>query len=157
MLDIRNIQNPQRTCDDTPSPLKAHSGFTVQSAFGQHGNFEMVVPEGERLAHYWRDNDAPGVPWHRDVNDVIAAPSLAAVTKNALKAAAMLQSNFGGNFEAVVWLHPENSRETTLGGGAANPADYLSYNYLDRFTLKWSPPREIIADGNAVAEVTGPQ
>jgi hypothetical protein len=117
----------------------------------------MVVPEGERLVHYWRDNDAPGVPWHRDVNDVIAAPSLAPVTKNAVKAAALLQSNFGGNLEAVGWLHTETSRITTTQGGAANPADYLSHNYMDRSTLKWSPPREIIADGNAVAEITGPQ
>ena len=66
----------------------------IQSSFGNMGNFEVVVKEGEQLRHYWRNNDASGLPWNRGVlfgSNVDSAP-------------AMIQSNFGnmGNFEVVV-------------------------------------------------------
>ncbi|MCF6157726.1 MAG: hypothetical protein E3K32_03945 [wastewater metagenome] len=36
----------------------------IQSSFGApHGNFEVVVREGMQLHHYWRDNNAPNLPW----------------------------------------------------------------------------------------------
>lgn len=41
--------------------------FFFQGSWGQgeHKNFEVVVPFGDNgLAHYWRDNAAPGLPWH---------------------------------------------------------------------------------------------
>ena len=41
----------------------------VQSGYaaaGKPGNFEALVFEGKTLQHYWRDNSAPGTPWHRD-------------------------------------------------------------------------------------------
>lgn len=41
-------------------------GF-VQSSFGHIGNFEAVVLENGSKTHYWRDNDAPGFPWHKTV------------------------------------------------------------------------------------------
>jgi hypothetical protein len=40
----------------------------IQSTFdasGHPGNFEAVVLEGNDLVHYWRDNSAAGLPWHR--------------------------------------------------------------------------------------------
>jgi hypothetical protein len=41
------------------------SGFAVQGGFGTRGNFEVVAPLATgRLAHYWRHNDAAGLPWH---------------------------------------------------------------------------------------------
>jgi hypothetical protein len=66
----------------------------IQSNFGNMGNFELVVREGNKLRHYWRNNDAAGVPWTKGVlfgDNVNSAPS-------------MIQSNFGntGNFELVV-------------------------------------------------------
>ena len=66
----------------------------IQSNFGTQGNFELVVREGSKLRHYWRNNDASGYPWKKGVlfgSSVGSAP-------------AMIQSNFGnrGNFEVVV-------------------------------------------------------
>jgi len=66
----------------------------IRSNFGVKRNFELVVREGEKLRHYWRDNDAPGLPWKKGVlfgDSVDSAPAL-------------IQSNFGytGNFELVV-------------------------------------------------------
>ena len=66
----------------------------IQGNFGDRGNFELVVREGNKLRHYWRNNDASGYPWHKGVlfgDSVNSAPAL-------------IQGNFGdrGNFELVV-------------------------------------------------------
>jgi hypothetical protein len=37
----------------------------VQSRCGNKGKFELVTPMASGgLAHYWRDNDDPALPWH---------------------------------------------------------------------------------------------
>ncbi|MDJ0631129.1 MAG: hypothetical protein QNJ44_22925 [Rhodobacter sp.] len=66
----------------------------IQSNYGATGNFEIVVREGSKLRHYWRNNDAPGFPWHKG----------ALFGDNVSSAPALLQSNYGyiGNFELVV-------------------------------------------------------
>ena len=66
----------------------------IQSTFGDMGNFEVVVREGNKLRHYWRNNDDPGHPWKKGKlfgDKVNSAP-------------AMIQSTFGnmGNFEVLV-------------------------------------------------------
>ena len=44
------------------SPL---GGFLIQSRAGESGNYEVVIPwPGGGLAHFARDNDADGFPWH---------------------------------------------------------------------------------------------
>jgi hypothetical protein len=66
----------------------------IQSNYGNRGNFEVVVREGNRLRHYWRNNDLPSMPWRR-------GPLFGSNVKSA---PALIQSNFGyyGNFEVVV-------------------------------------------------------
>ena len=65
----------------------------IQSNFGNMGNFEVIVNEGNKLRHYWRNNDDPTYPWNKGVvfSDHITAPS------------ALIQSAFGnqGNFEII--------------------------------------------------------
>ena len=68
--------------------------YLIQGNFGQKGNFELVVREGDKLRHYWRNNDASGLPWNKGAlfgDGVDSTP-------------AMIQGNFGqkGNFELVV-------------------------------------------------------
>ena len=116
---------PSVTITVNGKPVQGITGTPafIQSAFGKQGNFEMLVPVGERLVHYWRDNDTPGYPWHQG-SDVIPAPTVTSHTKNAVNGVALLESTFGGNLEAVVWLHPESSAVIgTQGGGT--PQDYL--------------------------------
>jgi hypothetical protein len=36
-----------------------------RSGSGEHGNFEVVVPEGNELVHYWRDNSNVSSAWQR--------------------------------------------------------------------------------------------
>ena len=35
------------------------AGCLIQSHFGAIGNFEAIVPEGQRLQHYWHVNEGP--------------------------------------------------------------------------------------------------
>lgn len=73
------------------------SGFILQSTFGTHGNFELVVPsELGGLIHYWRDNDGPSAfPWSGPI--YFGSGDVDAVT--------LIQSNLGtpglGHLEAI--------------------------------------------------------
>ena len=45
-------------------------GAIIQSDFrsGEHGNFEVVVPVGQSLVHFWHDNSNVNLPWQRGQN-----------------------------------------------------------------------------------------
>ncbi|WP_432207284.1 galactose oxidase-like domain-containing protein [Burkholderia pyrrocinia] len=65
-----------------------------QSNYGTKGNFEVLVPiAGGGIAHYWRENDSGGIPWH----------FAGTVGTGSYVAAGLLQSQNGtkGDFEAV--------------------------------------------------------
>ena len=50
----------------SPLPLGGVSGVPtlIQSRCGNKGNFELLTPMASGgLAHYWRNNDDPFVPW----------------------------------------------------------------------------------------------
>jgi Domain of unknown function (DUF1929)/Glyoxal oxidase N-terminus len=71
-------------------------GFFVQSNHGVKGNFELVVPRsGGGLAHWFRKNDDPGLPW--------SGPTLMFGSTDEVDAAALIQSNLGrvGNLEVI--------------------------------------------------------
>lgn len=77
-----------------PAPLstitEAVSGnpAMIQSRFGGRGNFELVVPlVTGGLAHYWRDNDNPALPWHGPI--IFGDPAV-------VDAVAMTESTVGG-------------------------------------------------------------
>ncbi|HXO43486.1 MAG TPA: hypothetical protein VN999_18695, partial [Thermoanaerobaculia bacterium] len=68
----------------------------IQSRFGNRGNVELVVPlAAGGLAHFWRDNDDPQLPWH--------GPYPFGRAAGVVDAVAMIESNFGnpGNLEVV--------------------------------------------------------
>jgi hypothetical protein len=68
----------------------------IQGIFGGRGNFEVVTPLASGgLAHYWRNNDQPGLPWNGPTNFAQSAGRIDAV--------ALIQSTFGdpGNLEVV--------------------------------------------------------
>jgi hypothetical protein len=71
----------------------------IQSDFktGAHGNFEVVVPEGTNLVHYFHDNSNPTNPWQR--GQIIAT--------GISSAGSLIQTDFTspsghGNFEVLV-------------------------------------------------------
>jgi hypothetical protein len=50
-------------------PMATDAASIVQSDFGTEaslpGNFDLVVPQGHDLVHYWRGNGQANLPWHR--------------------------------------------------------------------------------------------
>jgi hypothetical protein len=75
------------------------AGCLIQSNIrdGAHGNLEVVVPQGNALVHYWRDNGDPTQPWRQGQ----------VITAKATGPACLIQSSFGrtgsyyGNFEVA--------------------------------------------------------
>jgi hypothetical protein len=106
----------------------------IQSRFGKQGNFELIVPLASvGIAHYFRDNDSPGMPWR-------AAPTFGA-SAGRVDAVTLIQSNFGdpGNLEVI-----------------ARTGDKLQFFWRDSTTsLHWNGPFPLVADGRAVTGVTG--
>lgn len=82
-------------------PFVIASGVTgvpglIQGRFGTTGNFEVVVPSvSGGLLHFFRNNDAPGLPW--------SGPTPFAQKLGLVQAVSLIQSNFGtsGNLEVA--------------------------------------------------------
>jgi hypothetical protein len=62
------------------------------------GNFEVLVPESSSLAHYWRDNSAPGFPWHRSTSVTTGLPGSASLIQSSFRGT----PSSPGNFETLV-------------------------------------------------------
>ncbi len=73
------------------------AGCIIQSDFrsGDHGNFEVVVPEGSNLIHYWHDNGDVASPWQRGQTISTAATGPASIIQSDFR------SGDHGNFEVV--------------------------------------------------------
>jgi hypothetical protein len=129
-----------------PLVAGAHSGWLIQSRFGSWGNYELVVPMGDHLAHYWRDNDAVGYPWHGPT--VIPGPYHGPEGKNRFAlpiqftAASLLQSSIGpGNLDVVSVAHITNGDSHLV--------------FYGRDASGWHGPATLDADGQPVTGVTG--
>nr|WP_141657291.1 hypothetical protein [Thiocapsa sp. KS1] len=83
-----------------PGYVFAAGGSLIHSDFDlgvNGGNFDAVVQEGDRVCHYWRNNNEQPFLWQK--TECFAS--------NVTSAPALIQSNFnvgvnGGNFEVVV-------------------------------------------------------
>lgn len=62
------------------------------------GNFEALVLEGRNIVHYWRDNSATGLPWHRGVTVTTDADGPASCAQGYFRG----DTNHPGNFEALI-------------------------------------------------------
>lgn len=93
------------------------AGF-FQGTYGNanaNPNFEVVVPEGDTLVHYWRDNTDANLPWYNG----------GIITHRAgpINAATLIQSSFDKNLEVL-------SQENT-------GSIYHYYRYRDGHRLRW--------------------
>jgi M6 family metalloprotease-like protein len=137
----------------TTSPVKGDDGKTItgimggpsmiQSYYGQRGNYEMLVPMGKRVVHYWRDNDAAGRPWHGPYTalDYSSATSGTAIISAFPQAVALVQSAMSpmGSLEAVVRVAPVAGDEFLVT--------------LVRSGTNWQV-KNLIADGKRVDKVS---
>src|SRR5215207_7666701 len=78
----------------------------IQSNFGSKGNFDVVVPQGSGLQHWWRNNDAQNVDtaWAQGNQRRI-------ITSQVIESPALIQSKgFGskGNFEVLLSIFSES-------------------------------------------------
>jgi hypothetical protein len=127
-----------------------HSGLFIQSLFGHRGNFELVLPLGDHLGHYWRDNDSdypsPGRPWHGPI--AIPGPHVGPRGKATLDlpvqflGASLVQSSLGpGNLDVVC-----------VAKTAEGDAFLMFY---ERDSSGWHGPTKMIADGQLIGGVSG--
>src|SRR4029077_6664011 len=115
----------------TGNPVLIQSRFAADSG---HGNFELLVPLANGgLAAYFRENNAPGVPWETS--------AICGQSAGRVDAVSMIQSNFGdpGNLEVV-----------------ARVGDTLQFFFRDSGPqFIWSGPFGLIADNRPIRGVTG--
>ena len=120
----------------------------LQSNWGTNGNFELLVPHGNMIGEYVRNNDDPAFAWH--FLRAFGYPVRPNEIGPTPRAVAFIQSSFKGdgvhgNFEAVVRVAPAL---------ATNP-DTLDFFFLDSRTARWNGPFPIVADGQPISGVTG--
>jgi len=120
----------------------------IQSNWGVQGNFELLVPHGNVIKQYFRNNDDPALAWHhlRDFGYPVPPQQLGPTPRSVT----FFQSNFlgdgvHGNFEAIVRVAP----------ALATQPDHLDFWFLDSRTSQWNGPFGLIADGQPVTGVTG--
>src|SRR5215467_12941948 len=118
-----------------PLPPRPGNGNFLQSTWGRQGNFELLVPQGPVINHYFRDNDAPGVPWHLITDQELRYPPGATV-----KSVHLIQSNFlgdgvHGNFEVV----------TRVALPGTTDGDHIDFSFIDSKERKWIGPFGLVA------------
>jgi len=135
------IADGQPVTDVTGDPV------LIQSNWGTKGYFELFVPQGTRITHYYRDNDVSGFPWH--IGPYSFAYSCGPNPCYIPRGLSLIQSSYlgdhaHGNFEVVV-------RVEALTG----EPDHLDTWYFDSGTLRWYGPSPLIADGQLASNITG--
>jgi photosystem II stability/assembly factor-like uncharacterized protein len=131
-----------------PSTLVTGNPHLIQGNWGTTGNFEMLVPQWDRIGQFSRDNDDPAFAWHspRDFA-YVARPGQLGQTPRSVT---FVQSNFKGdgvhgNFETIV----------RVAAPIATISDHLDFWYFDSSALRWNGPFPIVADNAPIDTVTG--
>ncbi|WP_238295852.1 G1 family glutamic endopeptidase, partial [Caballeronia novacaledonica] len=115
----------------------------IQNSWGHQGNFELLVPQGNVIGEYFRDNDDAQPSWHHSRDFGYAGSPRFPV------GVSFMQSNYKGdavhgNLEAVVRV------------AEAGKADVLDFWYLDSRAGRWSGPFGLVADGRQATAVGDP-
>jgi hypothetical protein len=106
----------------------------------------MLVPEGTRLAHYWRNNDDSKYPWRKAHVYKFGGTSSGKHAARFPRSVAMIRSTIQGdgvhgNFDAVVRLHSKSGNH-----------DVLAFVAFDTSTRTWTMPLTLTADGETLHE-----
>jgi hypothetical protein len=117
----------------------------IQSDFRSvdHGNFELVVPVGHALTHYWHDNSDVNLPWRQGqvVTDAVGGWGC------------IIQSGFGAgahrNFEVLV----EECTQSVVGYW--HPNQNVDYPWLRHQVLLGEPYPSRVLDSRKVVQLTG--
>jgi len=129
----------------------------VQANWGGVGNYELLVPQGQRLVHYARLND-PGPDQFRwiHVREVFfggasagGSAGIGLVARTPI-AVSLLQSNYRGD-----GIHGNLDAVVRLSSAASPSGDTLAFMGLDSATNTWGKPTEILVGGQPISGVTG--
>jgi hypothetical protein len=115
----------------------------IQGNWGNQGNFELLVPRGNVIDHFFRNNDDPQFSWslvHR----------LSYPTNLTPKSVTFIQSNFLGD-----GVHGNFAAVARVGQANPNDPDFLDFWFLDSRTPLWNGPSPLFADGKQITGVTG--
>ncbi len=120
-------------------------GVLIQSDFGsgQHGNFEVLVPIGDAIAHVWHDNSNVNLPWQRGQ----------IVTDAARGWASLIQSDFGsgqyGNFEVLA----EECTQSLVAYW--HPNQDVNLPWLRGAVILGEPYPALVAGARKIVQLTG--
>jgi len=125
--------------DDRPITGVTGDPIMLQSNWGSRGNFELLVPQGNLVKQYFRNNDDTALAWQFVQSFGYPAPP--GQLGPAPRSISFIQSNFKGdgvhgNFEAIVRVAP----------AVATDPDSLDSWYLDSSTGKWNGPFPLLAN-----------
>ena len=121
-------------------------GVIIQSDFssGGHGNFEVVVPVGSSLVHFFHNNSDVNLPWQRGQN----------ITDACGGWGSLMRSNYGspehGNFEVLV----EECSQSLVGYWHPNQNVLLPW-MRDQVLLFEPYPARAASGVRKVAQLTG--
>src|SRR5262249_50563349 len=129
----------------------------MQSTFGTAGNYELLVPMGSELRHYWRDNDDPRFAWHAghiysfhattEQGGGDAASVVSDVLGVSMLQSSMRSDGMHGDFAAIVQLSPR------LDPAGLGPR--LSFCSLDTGRMQWWNVLPIAVGGVVIGKVVG--
>ena len=136
------------SADATPIDGVTGDPSFLQGNWGGRGNFELLVPHGNMIRQYFRNNDDPAFAWHflREFGYPVRPQQLGPTPRSVT----FIQSSFKGdgehgNFEAIVRVAPP----------IATDPDRLDFFFLDSRTSRWNGPFPILVDGRPIEGVTG--
>lgn len=137
------------TVDGKPIDGVTGDPVLIQGSWGRQGNFELLVPQGRFINHYFRNNDDSRMAWHL-IRQLPYRPPGPNHLGPMPRSVAFFQSNYRGdvthgNLEAIVRVAPP----------IATQGDYLDFWFLDSKGGSWQGPFALTADGKPVQGVTG--
>jgi hypothetical protein len=104
----------------------------VPGTYGTKGNYELVTPlTTGGMAHFYRDNDDPNLPWN--------GPFTFATDQGIVNAVSLIQSNFSTQFVNTGVQGPGNLAVVANIGGT------LDYFYRDDVNFNWNGPTAIFS------------
>jgi hypothetical protein len=146
-VGVDSIYNayPRSPSDDN------HGGNFIQSRFGNcRGNFEVVVPRGNILSHFSRDNGQQKPSWKLVADIYEANPATSPYTGRVAGTSIVQASNGSLDIQGVAWVNnPLNSSRSNY--------DYIASFRFDGAKERWEGPKiinNVPVDG-LISGVTG--
>lgn len=118
-----------------------------QGPYGTEGNFELVVPRGNGISRYWRDNSASGYPWHFAGNLPNRTFSGGGVFSPGFEPLSV--AYFPSSLVPLQLVVMARQRQVLTG------AEIVSQYILNTADFSWSGPQTVLENGRVVDGVTG--